>query len=71
MDYEAHKRKTLAHCLQFVETDPDYALWAAGEYERTAPWLLTNLRRKVAQAVERSRASAPAADSAQGGSGPV
>lgn len=53
MDYEAHKRKTLAHCLQFVETDPDYALWAAGEYERTAPWLLTNLQAKVRQAIAR------------------
>lgn len=71
MDYEAHKRKTLAHCLMLADRDPTYALWAAREYERTMPWLLTNLARVVQAHIAKSRASAREPGSAQRESGPA
>ena len=52
-----HKAEILRHCLWMAERDPEYAIHAAGWYEANQPWLLTNLRRKVEQAVRRARAA--------------
>lgn len=71
MDYTEHKRKTLAHCLWMAQQDTHYAIWAAREYERTMPWLLTNLARVVEAHIAKSRLSAPAAGSPISGSGSV
>lgn len=67
--FDTFKQATLAHCLRMASVDPDYALWAGGEYERQMPWLLANLKRKVEQEIKRSRASAPGKVSAPGVSG--
>ena len=58
MTPEQHKAETLRHCLQMALTDPEYAIWAAGVYEKGQPWLMANLQAKVRQEIKRSRSSA-------------
>ena len=53
MDAE-HKASILAHCLWMAQTDPEYATWAAGWYEKNEPALLKNLQAKVRQEIERA-----------------
>jgi hypothetical protein len=65
MDLE-HKQAILAHCLWMAKLDPDYAVWAAGWYERNEPALLKNLQAKVQQEVRRDAVS-PQAPRAEGG----
>lgn len=50
------KAKTLAHCLALAERDPEYALWAAQQYEAMCPWCLKNLAAKVQQELRRKEA---------------
>jgi hypothetical protein len=50
-----HKAKVLQHCLWMAQTDPDYAIWAAGWYEQLQPKLLENLQAKVRQEVKRAQ----------------
>lgn len=52
------KQAVLAHCLWMAQFDADYAQWAAAEYEKLMPWLLTNLAAKVRQEIRRSHESA-------------
>lgn len=52
-----HKQSILAHCLSMARVDPEYAVWAAGWYERNEPALLKNLQAKVEQAVGRASPS--------------
>ena len=50
----------LAHCLWMAQFDPDYALWAAAEYERRSAGGLRNLEAKVRQEIARKgQADAP------------
>lgn len=56
--YAEFKAQTLAHCLFLAQTDTFYARWAASEYERQMPWLLTNLRAKVEWEIAKSREAA-------------
>lgn len=63
MDYAAHKAEILRHVLWMATLDPEYAVWAAGWYERNEPVLLKNLRAKVEQEVRR--ASSPPSRSAR------
>lgn len=64
--YAEHKAATLAHCLRIAAVDPEYAIWAAGQYEANEPWLLTNLQAKVQQEVARARQSSSACAPAAG-----
>lgn len=52
-----HKAEILRHCLWMAERDPDYAIWAAGWYEKNEPVLLANLQGRVRQEIARSTAS--------------
>lgn len=54
------KQDMLAHCLWMAQFDPDYALWAAAEYERRSAGGLRNLEAKVRQEIARKgQADAP------------
>lgn len=64
--YAEHKAATLAHCLRMAQVDPEYAIWAAGQYEAAEPWLLTNLQARVQQEVARARQSSSACGPAAG-----
>lgn len=59
---EEHKQFLLAWCLEMAERDPEYAIWAAGDYEAKQPWLLKNLQAKVQQEVRRAQKEASNAD---------
>lgn len=62
---EQHKAEILAHCLWMATLDPEYAKWAAEQYERREPVLMKNLAAKVAQEVKRStKSSSPCGPSA-------
>lgn len=61
-----HKQEVLRHCLWMAESDPEYAVWAAGWYEANEPELLRNLQAKVQQEVERVRRSSSACAPAAG-----
>ena len=51
---QERKHELLVHCLWMATLDPDYAIWAAGQYEKNEPWLLENLQAKVRQEVRRA-----------------
>ena len=55
-----HKQALLRHCCWMADLDPDYAIWAANDYESKNPALLLNLERKVRQHVARAREKANA-----------
>ena len=64
------KQSILAHCLRIAEVDPQYASWAAGNFEAMCPELLRNLKAKVDQEIRRSSSlSAPSAGSTSGSTG--
>lgn len=69
MDWQTHtaehKQALLRHCCWMAELDPDYAIWAAQDYESRNPALLLNLERKVRQHVAREREKANAAEKGQ------
>lgn len=60
-----HKQALLRHCCWMADLDPDYAIWAANDYESKNPALLLNLERKVRQHVARAREKANAPEKGQ------
>lgn len=71
-DPQAHKAEILRHCLWMAQVDPEYAIWAAAQYEARNPVLLKNLEAKVRQEVRRSASqsrSAPSPGSTSGSTG--
>lgn len=66
MDYSAHRREMLRHCLWMLASDVEYALDAADRYERESEGVLEGLGAKVRAEIERKRAEASKARQRQG-----
>ena len=56
LDIPALRRRVLAHCLSMAEKDEIYAVWAAADYERRWPEILTGLHARFL--TDRSRVKA-------------
>lgn len=52
---EERRKEVLAHCLLFLERDPEYAMYAADWYEKNEPWSLDGLGQRVRREVEKAR----------------
>ena len=56
MDYTEHRRRMLRGCLSMAVSQPEYAKWAAREYEKNSEGVLDGLYEKVCEAIARHEA---------------
>lgn len=53
MDYAAHRRRVLKHCLWLANFDMNYARWAAKRYELDSDGVLTGLCDRIEQTIAK------------------
>lgn len=53
MDFQAHKKRVLIHCMSMAKTQKQYAISAAEWYEVNSCGLLTGLHAKVLELLEK------------------